>query len=427
MSGISLVSGAPLVTGQSWQSSAGLPNRSPVTLSFGADRFSRRKTGIVATIGPASNNPQTIRSMIMAGTGVFRLNFAKGDHNALGETIDRIRDVASQLRKSGKINRPVRIMADLQGPRIAVGKMSRQMTLTRDQHVALGPDDAVNTPGVIPTTYPELVTSLQPGNRVIINDGRIMLEVVEPASFSPDGLVDCRVIKGGALESGALINAPDAPLDTPALTQKDKADLAFALSKDVEIITQSYPGSAKDVLEARRMIEAAGKHPMLVAKIERPRTVEPDVLAAITQVADAVMVARGDLATEAGLFLLPKLQQRIMAEAHRQGKPVIVANKLLDSMAASDQPNRSDVFDVAQAVENGADWLMLTAETASGQHPVQAVEAAAALIDLYQDKPAETLAESLRRWLYRQVDRLVERLQAWLSTIKRPGSGRIAA
>ncbi len=396
-------------------------------LLFGQDAFQPSpKTGIVASIGPASNNPETIEKLILAGVGVFRINFATGTHGQHGETVDRIREVAAKLKEAGALSRPVRIMADLEGPRIAVGTMPFSQGVAKGDTVKLSPARLADAQGVVPTTYPELVASLQPGNRVIVADGQVILQVTEPASDASGGMATCKVVKGGMLSSNQMINAPDAPLKTPPLTEKDIADLEFALSKDIEIITQSYPGSADDVRECRRRIQASGKPAELIAKIERPQTVEPAMLKAIAEAADGIMVARGDLATETGINHLPRLQQRIIDAAKAQGKFVVVANKLLGSMVDSDQPSRSDVFDVTRAVESGADWLMLTAETASGKYPVEAVETAAELIRIYSPQAApplpppktlsktESLLENIRQALHKLLDQLFEQFSGWL-------------
>lgn len=396
----------------------------PVALRFGESADIRpRRTQIVASLGPASNNAATMEGMIRAGADVFRIDFAKGTHESHAQTVATLREVALRLRDSGEVTRPIRLMADLQGPRIALGQLPQGgIQLTTGASIRLSGERADNAADVLSVTYPDLIRAMKPGNKLLIDDARLVVEVTEAASPENGETVTAKVIQGGTAKSNMVINAPDVEMVTPALTEKDQADLAFALDQGFEVITQSFPASDLHVLEARQRINARNpaKPPVLIAKIERPQSVEPAMLRAIAQQADAVMVARGDLGTEMGLVQLPRLQQRIIETAHAVGKQAVVANKLLGSMVKSTRPSRSDVFDVAESVKNSADMLMLTTETASGQYPVESVKMADAIIREYE--PVEPKADNnplitLKNLAHQFVERVFEELSNWLHAL----------
>lgn len=360
----------------------------PDTLKFSAQTrppHGPRHTGIIATIGTSCDSPEMIQKLIEAGTDTFRLNFAQGTHQQHATRIDKIRDVVTQMKQAGRLSHPVDILVDIQGPRLEVGTLlNGTMTLNEGGTVRLSKSVTTTQADVIPTTYPDLIDALRPGHHVLLDDGKLEVEVLHPASASPDQTVSCRILRGGTLTNGRGMNVPDVPLKTPALTEKDQHDLDFALSKGVDLIALSFVQSDQDVRDTQAFAKARGKNLKIISKIERPQSVETGMLRKIIQASDGVMVARGDLGIEMGILDLPRLQKRIIHEARELGKPVVVANQLLTSMVSSEQPNRSNVFDIVDAIEDGADVLMLTAETGEGRFPVQAVQTVESIIRQYE-------------------------------------------
>jgi pyruvate kinase len=388
-----------------------------------------KRTQIVASLGPSSREVPVLEAMIRAGASVFRIDFARGTHGQHAETIRRVREATENVRQSGQQTHPVKIMADLQGPRIAVGDwQAGPRDFKKDETVQLSAEPVSADPAVLPVTFPALVTALKAGERLIINDGDAVLKVTKPPTDANGQRATAKVVKPGKVGKDMVINAPDTDLNTPALTEKDKADLKFALAQGVEIITQSFPASDADVEEARALIQEAGKKATLIAKIERPQAVAPRMLRAITRAADGVMVARGDLGTEMGVESLPELQKRIVDEAKLQHKFVVVANKLLGTMMHRDQPGRSDVFDLVQAIQSGAEMVMLTGETAAGPYPVEAVRVADNLVNRYgpQNQSAtpveggliKQVLGHLRAIVHGMIDGLFDAIVLWVEDMK---------
>ena len=318
-----------------------------------------RKVKILATLGPASREPEMIARLIEAGADAFRVNMSHGDHETHARTIAAIRAVEKD------IGRPIAVLCDLQGPKLRVGQFADGRAVIRhgshftfDRNPEPGNDSRVCLP------HPELFGVLKRGQRLLIDDGKLRLRVAEAG----DDFIRCQAEVGGVISDRKGVNVPDAVVPIPALTEKDRRDLAFAVEHGADWIALSFVQRAEDVAEARRLM---GGYGALMAKIEKPAAI--DSLDAIIELSDAIMVARGDLGVELNPEEVPPLQKRIVAATRRSGKPVVVATQMLESMIESPAPTRAEVSDVANAVYDGADAVMLSAETASGAWPVEAV------------------------------------------------------
>lgn len=326
-----------------------------------------RNTKIVATIGPASDSEQVLESLIMAGMNVARLNFSHGTHEQHAMRVARIREVSKRLSK------PVGILQDLQGPKIRVGKLEVPLQLAVGEKIALyatKDEPPKNGCQVIPVDFRELFDSVQTGDKLLLDDGRLALEVT-----SAEGrVVHATVLVGGALSSHKGINLPGVKLRIAGFTEKDKADLAFGISQGVDAVAISFVRSSEDVKTVRAAIEEFSKDrhtPLLIAKLEKPEAL--DELEGILDVVDGVMVARGDLGVELPPERVPPLQKLIIRSANARAKLVITATQMLESMIQNPLPTRAEASDVANAVFDGTDAVMLSAETASGENPSLAV------------------------------------------------------
>ncbi|HTX91147.1 MAG TPA: pyruvate kinase [Anaerolineales bacterium] len=323
-----------------------------------------RNVKIVATVGPASQEESIVEKLLLAGVDVARLNFSHGDHQAHAERMTLWRQVAKRL------GRPVAILQDLQGPKIRVGVLTQPLTLAVGQHVSLYPEGSpAPDDQAIPVDFPQLFDSVRPGIRILLDDGRLVLSVKQAEKT----LVHAEVITGGVLTSNKGINLPGIRLDIPAFTEKDAEDLKFGLSMDVDAVAISFVRRSGDVMQVRNAItcENPTTCPLLIAKLERPEAL--DNLDAILEVVDGVMVARGDLGVEMAPEEVPGAQKRIIQAANRKGKLVITATQMLESMIHNPLPTRAEASDVANAVFDGTDAVMLSAETAAGEYPVEAV------------------------------------------------------
>jgi pyruvate kinase len=327
-----------------------------------------RRAKIVATIGPASESEEVLEALFKAGMNVARMNFSHGTHEQHAERIKSIRAV------SQKLGMPVGILQDLQGPKIRVGKLSVPIQLSVDEQVCLyATQDKL--PGtdcqLIPVDFRELFDSVQPGDRLLLDDGRLALEVLTLQGR----VVQAKVLVGGTLSSHKGINLPGVKLRIAGFTEKDKADLAFGISQGVDAVAISFVRSAEDVKTVRAAINefAAGKRvaPLLIAKLEKPEAMNE--LEAILDVVDGVMVARGDLGVELPPESVPSLQKHIIHSANARAKLVITATQMLESMIQNPLPTRAEASDVANAIFDGTDAVMLSAETASGEYPAEAV------------------------------------------------------
>jgi pyruvate kinase len=322
-----------------------------------------RHTKIVCTLGPASSSPETIDRMLEAGMDVARLNFSHGDHATHARLIARVR------RASGRHQKPVAILADLQGPRVRTGKLEggRAVTLRAGQKFVLTTEPVVGGAGRVGVSYRGLARELRRGERVLLDAGRIALRVERVRGSE----VICKVLIGGELGERKGMNFPGLDLGVPALTAKDRRDLAFALEHGVNYVAASFVRRARDVEMVKRAIARAGKSTPVIAKLEKPQAIEN--LDEILDVVDGVMVARGDLGVEMGPEVVPVVQKQVIARARDRLLPVITATEMLESMVASARPTRAEASDVANAVLDGTDAVMLSEETAVGRYPVEAI------------------------------------------------------
>lgn len=324
-----------------------------------------RRTKIVATVGPACSSETRLEQLIAAGVSVFRLNFSHGTHEDHAKTVGLIRTIATRRRVA------IAILQDLSGPKIRTTRVAaadgiiletgRTIVITNDETV-------VGTPERIGTTYDPLPRDTRPGDVILLDDGNLELKVLATTPTE----VTCEIVHGGVLKSNKGMNLPGVALSIPALTEKDKDDLAFGLSLGVDFVALSFVRRAQDLRETREMIRSLGGDTPVIAKIEKREAI--DDLASILEEADGVMVARGDLGVELSTEEVPTLQKKIIAMANAAGKPVITATQMLESMIDRARPTRAEASDVANAILDGTDAVMLSAETASGHFPVEAVE-----------------------------------------------------
>jgi pyruvate kinase len=329
-----------------------------------------RQTKIIATVGPASASSETLEALMLAGADVFRLNFSHGTHDGHRDVYERIRAAAARRACH------VAVLQDLSGPKIRTGSLEggAPVQLVPGAELRIAAGDGVGTRERVYTRYAPLVASAKPGDRLLLDDGRIELRVVD---VTPAELVTT-VQSGGLLAQNKGINAPGVRLPASALTGKDEADLRFGLELGVDLVALSFVQTADDVQRALGVMATAGRRVPIVAKIERPAGVEN--LDAILEAADAVMVARGDLGLEMPLEQVPRIQKEIVRKARLRGRPVVVATQVLESMRVDPRPTRAEVSDAAHAVDAGVDAIMLAGETAIGAHPVRAVETLSAVI-----------------------------------------------
>ena len=335
-----------------------------------------RRTRIVCTIGPSSSSPTVLRTMVQSGMDVARLNFSHGDHTTHGQAAEDVRAAADAA------GRPVAILGDLQGPKIRTGPLdSAFMRLARGRQVVLV-GRARGAANEIEVSHPELVDALRSGDRVLVDDGRIELVV---RSTSP-GRAECSVVRGGLLGERKGVSVPGRPLPLPALTEKDIEDLRFAVSLGVDYIALSFVRRAEDLLVCQKHLSELGCRTPVIAKLEKLEAIRN--LDSILEVADAVMVARGDLGVELKLGELPAVQKEVIDRANRAGVPVITATEMLESMVTSNRPTRAETSDVANAIWDGTDAVMLSQETSVGAHPVEALRAMARICLSTQRHPA---------------------------------------
>ncbi len=325
-----------------------------------------RRVKIICTIGPASRDVDVLTQLAEAGMNVARLNMSHGTHEYHRGTIERVRQVSEKLGK------PIAILADLQGPKLRVGKMREGgVPLKKGETLILTIDDIVGEPGRIPIQYKDLPRRVKAGERILVDDGLLELEVTGTSERE----ITTKVLIGGLLTDNKGMNLPDASLDIPALTAKDIEDVRFALNNQVDWIALSFVRTAHEVLELKSIIQtdsSFGRVPPVVSKIEKPEAVRN--IDAIIHASDAIMVARGDLGIEIAPETVPMVQKMIITKCLAAAKPVITATQMLDSMIRNPRPTRAEASDVANAVLDGSDAIMLSGETASGAYPVEAVQ-----------------------------------------------------
>ncbi len=335
-----------------------------------------RQTKIIATIGPASSAHEVIDALMTAGADIFRLNFSHGTHESHAEVYRRIREASA---RRGCITA---VMQDLSGPKIRTGALAAgaPLSLQEGQEVRIAAGDGEGCEGLLVTPYAELVRSAKPGDRLLLDDGRIELRV----THAGDQLTTV-VVNGGVLGEHKGINAPGVALSPSAITEKDAADLRLGLALGVDYMALSFVQCAADILRVRDVMDAAGGRVPIIAKIERPAAVQN--LSEILELAQGVMVARGDLGLEMPLEQIPRVQKEIIRSARAAGRPVIVATQVLESMRVEPRPTRAEVSDAANAVAEGADAIMLAGETAIGAWPVRTVQTLAAIVTEAEKAP----------------------------------------
>jgi pyruvate kinase len=358
--------------------SAGKPEKQPAIPLVAAapvplERGRRAK--IVATLGPASSSEDVFRQLVRAGLDVARLNFSHGSHEQKSALIKMVRKVS---REEGK---PICILADLQGPKIRTGKLvdHKPVLLVAGERLTITPREIEGTKEIVGTTFTTLAENLEPGSQILLSDGLIELRV-ESVGNIEDGRGDvvCEIINGGMLGENKGINLPGIAVNVPSLTEKDEEDLIFAIGEGVDTIAVSFVRTADDVRHVKKRLDALKSDAWIIAKLEKPQAIEH--LDSILEVADCIMVARGDLGVEVPPEKVPAIQKHIIRRAAEYRRPVITATQMLESMIDNPRPTRAEVSDVANAIYDGSDAVMLSAESAAGKYPVASVGMMAKII-----------------------------------------------
>jgi pyruvate kinase len=327
---------------------------------------------MICTIGPATNTAERIRQLIQAGMRVARLNFSHATHAEHARVIRLIRD------ESKKLDIPIAILQDLQGPKIRLGKISEGThTLRPGDTFILTTHAIIGNRDIASVTYRKLPDEVRTGDTIFMNDGIMELRVIRVRRHD----VYCKVLQGGIIGSHMGLNLPNTRLSAPSMTAKDKRDLIFGLKLKVDYVALSFVREAVDVIKLRKMIKALGGNARIIAKLEMAVSVSPENLDPIIEAADAVMIARGDLGVELPLEEVPMSQKSIIHHAFQLAKPVIVATQMLESMTVNPRPTRAEVSDVANAIFDGADAVMLSGETARGKHPLQAARTMVRIVE----------------------------------------------
>jgi pyruvate kinase len=328
-----------------------------------AQLLKRRRTKIVATLGPASSPEPVLEQLIRAGVDVFRLNMSHGRHAEHQEAFERVRTLAARL------DRPVAVLADLCGPKIRVGRFEGgAITLQTGGRATITTRDLIGQPGLIPSQYEALAADVRPGNHILLDDGFIDLQVEGVQGTE----VACVVVHGGVLKDRKGMNLPGVSMSAESFTAKDREDTDFALKLGVDFLALSFVRQAAEVTELKRLVAGAGSSAQVLAKIEMAEALEH--LDDILEASDGIMAARGDLGVELPLEEVPLVQRNLVARARAAYKPIIIATQMLESMIERARPTRAEATDVASAVLSGADAVMLSAESATGAHPLLAVE-----------------------------------------------------
>ena len=329
-----------------------------------------RRAKIVATLGPSCNQEPVFRELVRAGLDVARLNFSHGTHPEKLKLIEMVRKVSREESK------PICILGDLQGPKIRTGRLKNRtpVQLKAGQHLTITPRDLPGTSTLIATTFPTLAENLETGARILLSDGLIELLVLKVNGQD----TECEVINGGMLGEHKGINLPGIPVRVPSLTAKDEEDLEFAIQHGVDAIAVSFVRTAEDIRLVRHRVAAMGAETWIIAKLEKPQAIEH--LDSILEAADGVMVARGDLGVEMPPEKVPAIQKLVIRRAGEYRKPVITATQMLESMIENPRPTRAEASDVANAIYDGTDAVMLSAETAAGKYPVESVKMMAKIV-----------------------------------------------
>ncbi|WP_346289686.1 pyruvate kinase [Sphaerothrix gracilis] len=368
-----------------------------------------RRTKIVATIGPATSNPDVLRALIEAGATTLRLNFSHGTHEDHQRSIRLIRQISFEL------NQPVGILQDLQGPKIRLGRFENgSIQLKKGDKFILTSRPLAGTQTISSVTYEPLADEVPAGATILLDDGRVEMRV--EAIDRQQRELHCEVVVGGVLSNSKGVNFPGVYLSIKALTEKDRRDLMFGLNQGVDWVALSFVRNPQDVLEIKELISEAGKQVPVIVKIEKHEAIEQ--MEAILSLSDGVMVARGDLGVELPAEEVPILQKRLIATANRLGIPVITATQMLDSMASNPRPTRAEVSDVANAILDGTDAVMLSNETAVGKYPVEAVATMARIaLRTEQESPncsfdEQSSSRSIPNAISHAVSRIADQLKA---------------
>jgi len=332
------------------------------------------KTKIIATVGPASNTKRKLIELIKAGTDVFRLNFSHGKYEDHARIVKFIRDINKQLGTN------ICILQDLQGPKIRIEEVQKGTKIKTGNKLIITTKSIIGNANKVSTSYKRLPSDISVKDIILIDDGKIEL-VVESIKSNE---VHTRVIHGGKLKSRKGINMPNTMVSAPSLSSKDKKDLEFALEHNLEWLALSFVRKASDIVQLRRRIERTGKEILIIAKIEKPEAI--DNIDDIIEVSDGIMVARGDLGVEIQSEEVPMIQKKIVQKCRKVAKPVIIATQMMESMIENPRPTRAETNDVANAVMDGADALMLSAETAVGQFPVEVITSMVSTIRSVEDQ-----------------------------------------
>ena len=368
---------------------------------------SLRRTKIVATIGPATSQPDVLKALIKAGATTLRLNFSHGTHEDHQRSIRLIRQTAFEL------NQPVGILQDLQGPKIRLGRFEGgPITLAKGDRFTLTSQAVPGTQEISSVTYEPLADEVPEGATILLDDGKVEMLVEEIDRVKRS--LHCRVVVGGVLSNNKGVNFPGVYLSIKAMTDKDRQDLMFGLDQGVDWVALSFVRNPQDVLEIKELIASAGKQVPVIVKIEKHEAIEQ--MEAILSLSDGVMVARGDLGVELPAEDVPILQKRLIATANRLGIPVITATQMLDSMVNSPRPTRAEVSDVANAILDGTDAVMLSNEAAVGKYPVEAVETMARIAERIEQEQmvrnVEDTKRSIPNAISHAVGQIAEQLQA---------------
>lgn len=325
------------------------------------ERISYNKTKIVATIGPASSSKEMLRALIKEGVDVFRLNFSHGKYEDHQKVIDAVRELNKEMGTQ------IALLQDLQGPKIRVNEVEEGTTIVRGQELIITTRQLKGNNEIVSTSYEGLPKDVKIGDMILIDDGKLELKVKELRGED----VVCEVVYGGSLKSRKGINLPYTKVSAPSLTEKDMADLEFGLKNNVEWVALSFVRKPKDIEILRFIIDSKKSTTRIVAKIEKPEALEN--IDEVIEATDAVMVARGDLGVEIWMEEVPMVQKMLVQKCNRASKPVIVATQMMESMIENPRPTRAETNDVANAVIDGADALMLSAETAAGKYPIEVI------------------------------------------------------
>jgi pyruvate kinase len=340
-------------------------------MPFGGGASGRaRRAKIVATLGPATSTTEMFRKLVRAGLDVARLNFSHGSHEQKAELIRMVRQVSKEECK------PICILADLQGPKIRTGKLKdhKKVQLVEGERLTITPGEYEGSAEKVGTTFLTLAENLEPGSRILLSDGLIELRVERVVGLD----VVCEIVNGGELGENKGINLPGIPVKVPSLTEKDEEDLIFAVDQGVDSIAVSFVRTADDVRHVKARLAALRSDAWVIAKLEKPQAIEH--LDSILEVADGIMVARGDLGVEVPPEKVPAIQKHMIRRAWEFRKPVITATQMLESMIENPRPTRAEASDVANAIYDGTDAVMLSAETAAGKYPVEAVAMMAKIV-----------------------------------------------